>query len=175
MDHGDWEHINEAQQPKDIFGAAIVVNNVLYMQQFTRTWSTNAEKSTVDSWLVSEDGKKMQLGDEWPLVKSAFEWYHKLTADGLIPTAAEAAALQGTSLFVAGKQVSAGFTVGQPETLRSQIGDKFEPIYVPWPKGPSGHRGSCISYNTMSAYAKSKHPEEAFLLTARLTSKEPAL
>lgn len=172
----DWEEIiRTVGKPKDIFGAAIVVNNVLYVQQFSRTWSTNAEKSTTDSWLISEDGKKMQFGDEWPLVKESFEWYHRLTSDGLIPTAAEAAALQGTSLFVAGKQASAGFTVGAPETLRNQIGDKFTPAYVPWPKGPDGHRGSCVSYNTMSAYAKTKYPEEAFGLLSRLTSKEPAV
>ncbi len=172
----DWEQIiRGVGKPKDIFGAAVVVNNVLYMQQFTRTWSTDAEKSTIDSWLVSSDGKKFQLGEEFPLVKAGFEWYYNLVKDGLIPTAAEAAALQGTSLFVAGKQASAGFTVGQPETLRPQIGDKFEAVYVPWPKGPSGHRGSCLSFNTLCAYAKTKYPEEAFLLTARLTSKEPAL
>ncbi|MFH1084356.1 MAG: extracellular solute-binding protein [Chloroflexota bacterium] len=172
----DWEQIIRAVgKPKDIYGAAVVVNNVLYMQQFTRTWSTNPEKSVPESWLVGSDGKKFQLGEQWPLVKGGFEWYHKLVMGGFIPTAAEAAALQGTSLFVAGKQASAAFTVGQPETLRPQIGDKFEPAYVPWPKGPSGHRGSCISYNTLSAYAKTKYPEEAFLLTARLTSKEPAL
>lgn len=172
----DWEKIiRGAGKAKDIFGAGIVVNNVLYMQQFTRTWSKDPKKSSLDSWLISADGKKMQLGDEWPLVKAGFEWYYKLTVDGFIPTTAEAAALQGTSLFVAEKQVSSAFTVGAPETLRPQIGNKFEPIYVPWPKGPSGHRGSCISYNTMSAYAKTKYAEEAFLLAARLTSKEPAL
>lgn len=178
----DWEEIiRGAAKPGEIWGVQLDgMAQPHYASQVTRTWGLpeggpGAGGSTEDSWLQSYDGRTLQLGDEFPRVKAALEWYYNLGLEGYRPTDIDLQQLEGVDLFTAGKMVSRGGTVGQPETWRARIGDTFEPLYVPWPKGPDGSRGSCLSYNTMAVYAKTKHPEEACLLAARLTSPEPAL
>jgi ABC-type glycerol-3-phosphate transport system substrate-binding protein len=173
----DWEEMaRKVTKPDEIFGLMVGgFDHTLYVQQYCRTWGTDPEKGSEDAWILSRDGRRHQLSDDFPLVKQAIEWYHGLVLDQVIPTAAERASLPGVSLFIAGACLSSGFTVGAPESLRPRIGDRFEPIYVPWPKGPSGHRGSCLSYNTMSVFSKTQYPNEAFQLCAYLTSEEPAL
>ncbi|MBC7236815.1 MAG: extracellular solute-binding protein, partial [Chloroflexi bacterium] len=178
----DWEEIvRKVAKPREQWGIQLDgMKHPLYIQQFVRTWGLptggpGAAGSSEDSWLLSYDGRKHQLGDEFPRVKAGLEWYAKWGVEGYRPTDADAQQLAGVDLFTAGKMVSRAGTVGQPENWRARIGDKFEPLYVPWPKGPDGNRGSCLSYNTMAVYTRTQYPEDSFNLAARLTSKEPAL
>ncbi len=178
----DWEEIiRKVAKPRERWGVQLDgMKHPLYIQQFTRTWGLptggpGAAGSSEDSWLLSYDGRKHQLGEDFPRVKAGLEWYAQWSKEGYRPTDADMQQLAGVDLFTAGNMVSRAGTVGQPENWRKRIGDKFEPLYVPWPKGPDGNRGSCLSYNTMSIFTKTSYPEESFLLCARLTSKEPAL
>lgn len=184
---GDWtvedwdEIIRKVAKPGEVWGIQLdSMTSPLYLTQVTRTWGLpeggpGAGKSSEDSWFQSFDGRTVQLGEEFPRVKAAMEWYRQWGVEGYRPTDVDLQQLEGVDLFTAGQMVTRGGTVGQPESWRERIGDRFEPVYVPWPKGPDGCRGSCLSYNTMGVYAKTKHPEEACLLAARLTSPEPAL
>jgi len=170
----DYEKIiRSAAKPKQgIFGTDIVVGrHPLYTQQYTRTWGKDPEKGSEDAWLLSRDGKKHQLAS--PPVKEGIEWYWKLIKDGFVPTRADALGA-GLDHFTAGKMISKAGTVGAPANLRPRIADKFELYAVLWPKGPNGHRGSCLSYNTQSAWSKTKYPEEAFKLVNKLTGPEIA-
>lgn len=178
----DWEDIiRKVGKPGERWGVQLDgMKHPLYIQQYTRTWGLpeggpGAAKSSEDSWILSHDGRKHQLGDDYPRVKAALEWYHQWAVEGLRPTDTQMQQLAGVDLFTAGQMVSRAGTVGQPENWRQRIGDRFEPLYVPWPKGPDGNRGSCLSYNTMAIYTKTQHPDEAFRLADRLTGPEPAL
>jgi hypothetical protein len=77
-------------------------------------------------------------------------------------------------LFPFDMTADAAATVGAPANLKPKIADKFEIYAVLWPKGPKGYRGSCLSYNTQSASAKTKYPDEAFKLLNYLTGPEIA-
>jgi len=172
----DWEELmRKVAKPPDTYGTEIVISHPLYTQQYSRSWGTDPAKGSPDAWLLTADGKKQQLGDEWPLVKASMEWYHKLAVDKFIPSDSQKALFPGVNLFTAGKEVTQACMVSNPENWRAAIGDKFEALYVPWPKGPSGHRGSCLSYNTMAVFTATRYPEEAFLLAAHVTGPEAAL
>jgi len=175
----DWEEIvRKVAKPGEIFGLQIAGElHPLYTQQFTRTWgkTENDRSASADSWLLSLDGKRQQLGDEWPRVKAGLEWYHGLKEEGYVPTASDRELLPGVDLFMAGKCLSSSSVVRAPVNWKAKIGDKFEAAYVPWPKGPDGHRGSCLSYNTVSVYSKTERVDEALSLVARLISKERAM
>lgn len=175
----DWEEIvRKVAVPNETFGLRMDGElHPLYTQQYTRTWGAHMEdgSASTDSWILSPDGRKLQMYPDTPRVQAALEWYHKLTMDGYVPTTAQEASLPGVDLFAAGKLLSRGATVGAPEALRDRIGDKFEPIWVPWPMGPDGHRGSCLSYNTMSVYSKTQNVDESLELCNALSDKEPAL
>ncbi len=177
---GDWtisdleEAMRAVSKPKEIFGIRVEVS--LYrVQQLCRTWGEDPQKGSTDAWLLSADGKKVQLGDEWPRVKAALEWSYNLTKEGIVPTSADIEAVTGSNLFMAGKQLATGMSVDHVPRLVGQVGDRFEMIFVPWPKGPNGHRGSALSYINQSVSSQTKNPEEAFLLVAQLTGKEHAL
>jgi ABC-type glycerol-3-phosphate transport system substrate-binding protein len=176
----DWEEMaRKAARPEEgIFGLRMDGElHPLYTQQYTRTWGDHEEDggASPDSWVLSSDGRQHQMYPDWPRVKEALEWYRGMIEDNLVPTTAQQQALPGIDIFAAGKMVSRSATVGAPEAIRERIGDRFEAIWVPWPKGPYGHRGSCLSYNTMSVSSKTDYPDAALALANRLTSKEPAL
>ncbi len=177
----DWtiedfdEIIRAAADPdNNILGTNIVVEHPLYTQQYTRTWGSDPEEGSEDAWLLSRDGKTQQL--ESPPVKEGLEWYHGLVQDRLAPTSGEKSALEGSGVdhFSAGMLVSRAGTVGALANLRHTLGDQFELYAVLWPKGPNGHRGSCLSYNTQSVWADSEHPDEAIQLVDYITGPEPA-
>ena len=178
----DWtiaeyeELIRAAADPdNNILGTDIVVGrHPLYAQQYTRSWGTDPETGSEDAWLLSRDGKTQQL--ESPPVKEAMEWYHGLVKDRLAPTSGEKAALEGSGVdhFSAGMLASRAGTVGALANLRNTLGDQFELYAVLWPKGPHGHRGSCLSYNTQSVWSESEHPDEAIQLVDYITGPEPA-
>ena len=177
----DWtiaeydELIRAAADPdKNILGTDITVNNVLYTQQYTRSWGSDPDKGSEDAWLISADGLTMQL--ESDPVKEGLEWYHGLVKDRLAPTSGEKAALEGSGVdhFAAGMLASKAGTVGAPANLAQTVGDRFEIQAVLWPKGPNGHRGSAFSYNTQSVAAESEHPDEAIMLADYITGPEPA-
>jgi len=123
-----------------------------------------------DSWVLSPDGKKSQLGS--PPVKEAFEWYRKLVADGFIPTSEAAPPGPGQDQFTVGKMIAQAAEIGRPQADRDIIKDKFKYKAVLWPKGKAGNRGSCLSYNGHCMSAKTQHPDEAFHLLNAITSTE---
>lgn len=176
--NSDWtiqqleELARGAGRPKDgIFGLETTMTSPLYSTQVTRSWSSvPGPPASDDSWVLSPDGKKSQLGSA--PVKTAFEWYGKLVKDGFAPTTQNQ--LPGTTgdLFTAGKEVMQSQIIGQPQFDHDIIKDKFKWKAVLWPKGPNGCRGSCLSYNTWSMAASTKHPDDAFHLLNALTSTE---
>jgi multiple sugar transport system substrate-binding protein len=161
-----------AGKPKDgIFGLEATMSSPLYSTQITRSWSSAAgPPASSDSWVLSPDGKKSQLGST--PVKTSFEWYWKLVKDGFSPTSDVQPPGQGLDLFTAGKEVMQSATIGQPQADHDVIKDKFKWTAVLWPKGPNGCRGSCLSYNSWSISAKTQHPDEAFHLMNALTSTD---
>lgn len=163
-----------AEPDNNILGTDIVVNNLLYTQQYTRTWGTDPNSGSEDAWILSPDGKTLQL--ESPLVKEALEWYHGLVKDRLVPTSGEKAALEGSGIdhFSAGMLASRAGTIGAVASLRQTVGDRFKTHAVLWPKGPHGHRGSALSYNTQSVWSQTEHPDEAIRLADYITGPEPA-
>ncbi len=171
----DFEQIvRKAANPKGgIYGTKIEVGSPLYAQQYTRTWGSDPKKGSEDAWLLAADGKKQQLAS--PPVKEAFEWYWKLIKDGLVPLADAAPPGQGGDFFTAGQMVSQAAVIGQEAANKEKIADKFQVKSVLWPKGPHGYRGSCLSYNTYAANAKTKTPEETFMLLNALTGPEAGL
>jgi len=164
-----------AARPKEgVYGLYVSMDTPLYSTQVTRSWSRDPNKSTPDSWVLSPDGKKSQLGSE--PVKTAFEWYHKLTKEGLTPTSEVAATIgSGQNFFTAGKVVAYANIVGAVEHAKHAVGDRFRWTARLWPRGPYGHRGTCLSYNTFALYSKTKVPDEAYLLLTHLTSSEVGL
>jgi ABC-type glycerol-3-phosphate transport system substrate-binding protein len=173
----DYEAIIRASASPDqgIRGTNVVVWHPLYTQQYTRTWGSDPVKGSDDAWLLSRDGKTLQM--ESPPVKTALEWYHGLAAEGLATTSGERAAMEGSGLdpFSAGMLATTAGTVGQVANYAATVGDRFEMQAVLWPKGPGGHRGSCLSYNTQSVWSKTQHPDEAIALVNYITGPEPAL
>lgn len=173
----DYDAIIRASASPDegIRGTQINVWHPLYTQQYSRTWGTDPVAGSEDAWLLSRDGKTLQM--ESPPVKTALEWYHGLAAEGLTTTSGERAAMEGSGLdpFSAGMLASTAGTVGQVANYTATVGDRFEMQAVLWPKGPNGHRGSCLSYNTQSVWAKTEHPDEAIALVNAITGPEPAL
>jgi len=173
----DFEAIirGAASPDKGIRGTNVVVWHPLYTQQYTRSWGSDPVKGSEDAWLLSADGKTLQM--ESPPVKTALEWYHGLASEGLVTTSGERAAMQGSGLdpFSAGMLATTAGTVGQVSNYTATVGDRFEMQSVLWPNGPSGHRGSCLSYNTQSVWSKTAHPDEAIALTNYITGPEPAL
>lgn len=160
-----------AARPKDgVYGAQVSMDSPLYSTQVTRSWSTDAKKSSPDSWVLSPDGKKSQLGSG--PVKSSFEWYHALIKDGLTPTSDLGAPGSGLDFFTAGKLVAHARETGAVNANVKIIGDKFKWKAFLWPKGPAGHRGTCLSYNTWAMYSKTKVPEDAYKLLVNQTSAE---
>ncbi len=172
----EYEEIIRASADPDnnILGTDINVVHPLYTQQYARTWGTDPEIGSEDAWLLSRDGKTHQL--ESPPVKEALEWYQGLVKDRLAPTSGEKAALEGSGVdhFSAGLLASRAGTVGAVANLRQTVGDRFKMQAVLWPKGPHGHRGSCLSYNTQSVWSKSENPDEAIQLVDYITGPEPA-
>jgi len=104
-----------AGKPKDgTFGLEATMSSPLYSTQITRSWSTvPGPPASGDSWVLSPDGKKSQLGS--PPVKTSFEWYWKLVKDGFSPTSDVQPPGQGLDLFTAGKEVMQSATIGQPQ------------------------------------------------------------
>lgn len=172
----DYDEIIRAAADPDnnVLGTDITVNNVLYTQQYTRSWGSDPDTGSEDAWLVSADGLTLQL--ESAPVKEGLEWYHGLVKDRLAPTSGEKAALEGSGIdhFSAGMLASKAGTVGAPASLAQTVGDAFEIHAVLWPKGPNGHRGSAFSYNTQSVWSESEHPDEAIQLANYITGPEPA-
>lgn len=163
-----------ADKANGIYGTDVNLGAPLYAAQFARSWGTDPVKGSDDAWLISRDGTKMQF-DAGP-VKDAFAWYGKFIKEGLVPAQTERAQLLTTGVdhFVAGKALSIAGTVGAPATVRQKIADKFKMDAVLWPKGPHGHRGSALSYNTQSIFSKTKNPDAAYKLLAFITGPEPA-
>lgn len=180
-DNNDWttqnleELARAAARPKEgVFGLYAGMNSPLYSTQVTRSWSTDPNKASPDSWVLSPDGKQSQLGLE--PVKTAFEWYHKMTKDGLTPTSDLNATIgSGQNFFTAGKVVAYADIVGSVENAKHVVGDRFKWTARLWPKGPNGHRGTCLSYNTFALYSKTKVPDEAYQLLVNQTSSEVGL
>ncbi len=164
-----------ASPDKGIKGTHVVVWHPLYTQQYTRTWGSDPTKGSEDAWLLSADGKTLQL--ESPPVKTALEWYHGLAKDGLVATSGERATMEGSGLdpFSAGMLATTAGTVGQVAGYANTVGDRFEMHAVLWPKGPGGYRGSCLSYNTQSVWSKTQHVDESLALANYITGPEPAL
>jgi ABC-type glycerol-3-phosphate transport system substrate-binding protein len=166
----DFENIiRKAANPKaGIFGTNVIYNSPLYADQVTRTWGAYPDKPDINSWLLSPDGKKQQLGN--PEVKASFQWYWQLIKDGLVPTSAVAPpSAPGGDFFIAGQLATTANIVGEYGYYVNTIKDKFKFSAVLWPKGPHGYRGSCLSYNTYAIYAKTKDPEASFGLLGELT------
>ena len=181
-EEGDWtiadleEIVRGASKPHEIFGIHLPsIAAPHYGTQVTRTWGSDPDVGSEDAWLYSRDGKKLQMSDDFPRVKAGYEWCHNFAKDGISPNLAELKAVAGTSYFVAEKQVTNVGLVSLPMHMAVQVGDKFPISFAQWPKGPNGHRGSCLSYNTMAVYSKSKAPVDAFRLSAYLTAPEPSL
>jgi ABC-type glycerol-3-phosphate transport system substrate-binding protein len=167
--------VRKAADPGNgIFGFSMNLASPLYAAQALRSWSSTADKSSDDSWLVSRDGKKQQLDS--PPVKTGYEWYWKMVKDGLVPTSADAAAMTsaGINHFIAGKIVAQAAELLSPTTWLEKIQGKFETIQVLWPKGPNGHRGSALSYNNQMVYSQTKQQEAALKLLNVLTGPEIA-
>jgi len=151
---GDWtiedwdEIIRKTAKPHEVWGLQLDgMTAPHYLSQVTRTWGLpeggpGAAGSTEDSWFQSFDGRKVQISDEFPRLKAAMEWYRTWAVEGYRPTDVDLQQLEGVDLFTAGKMVSRAGTTGQPETWRARIGDRFEPLYVPWPMGPDGCRAT---------------------------------
>jgi len=162
-----------AARPKDgIYGAQFIYTSPLYSTQITRSWGDagTQQKSDPASWVLSPDGKKSQLGS--PPVKQSFEWYWKMIKDGLTPTKDVAQPGSGLNFFTAGKLVTYSDTVGQVNGFTKIIVDKFKWKAFLWPRGPKGHRGTCLSYNTWALYSKTKVPDDAYKLLVNQTSTE---
>src|SRR5262245_16337089 len=60
-------------------------------------------------------------------------------------------------------------------TLPRQIGDRFKVDATLIPKGPGGKRGSQAHVNMWSTHAKTKHPDEAWLLQKWYAGKDSAM
>ena len=60
-------------------------------------------------------------------------------------------------------------------TLPRQIGDRFKVEATLIPRGPGGKRGSQAHVNMWSTHAKTKHPDEAWLLQKWYASKDSAM
>jgi ABC-type glycerol-3-phosphate transport system substrate-binding protein len=168
----DLEKIGRgAARPKDgVYGLQLIMNSPLYATQITRSWSSDAKKSSPDSWVLSPDFKKSQLGS--PAVKTAFEWYRKMVGDGITPTSDLGNPGSGLDFFTAGKVVAHSDIAGYAPSSAKIIGDKFKAKYYLWPKGPQGCRGTCLSYNTWALNAKTKVPDAAYKLMLNQTSTE---
>jgi ABC-type glycerol-3-phosphate transport system substrate-binding protein len=165
--------VRGAARPKDgIYGAQFTYSSPLYSTQITRSWGDagTPQKSDPASWVLSPDGKKSQLGS--PPVKQSFEWYGKMVKDGLTPTKDVAQPGSGLDFFTAGKLVANAREVGAVNANTKIIGDKFKWKAFLWPRGPKGHRGTCLSYNTWALYSKTKVPDEAYKLLVNQTSTE---
>jgi multiple sugar transport system substrate-binding protein len=160
-----------AARPKDgIYGLQLIMNSPLYATQITRSWSTTAPKSSPDSWVLSPDFKKSQLGAA--PVKAAFEWYRKMIGDGIVPTSDLGNPGSGLDFFTAGKVVAHSDIAGYAPSSQKIIGEKFKAKYYVWPKGPQGCRGTCLSYNTWALNAKTKVPDAAYKLMLNQTSTD---
>lgn len=161
-----------AGKPKDgIWGLQTFMNSPLYSTQITRGWSSvKGPPASDDSWVLSPDGKKSQLGSG--PVKESFEWTWKLVKDGFSPTSQDALPGSTGDLFTAGKVVLQSQIIGQPQADHDIIKDKFKWSALLWPLGPNGCRGTCLSYNTWSMSAKTKDPDVAFHLLNALTGTE---
>jgi len=174
----DWtiqqleELVRGAGKPKDgIFGLQTDFSSPLYSTQVTRSWSSvPGPPASADSWVLSPDGKKSQLGS--PPVKTSFEWYRKLIADGFTPTSAVQAPGPGLDLFTAGKLVAQSNVISGPQADTDIIKNQFKWTAVLWPKGPNGSRGTCLSYNCWAMSATTKAPDDAFHLMNALTNTE---
>jgi ABC-type glycerol-3-phosphate transport system substrate-binding protein len=165
--------VRGAASPKDgIMGAAFTYTSPLYSTQITRSWGDAGSQAKSDpaSWVLSPDGKKSQLGS--PPVKQSFEWYRKFVADGLTPTKDVAQPGSGLDYFTAGKVVANSREVSAVNANTKIIGDKFKWKAFLWPRGPMGHRGTCLSYNTWALYSKTKVPDAAYQLLVNQTSTE---
>ncbi|HUE75290.1 MAG TPA: extracellular solute-binding protein [Chloroflexota bacterium] len=178
--NSDWtiqqleELARTAARPKEnVYGTQITFTSPLYSTQATRSWGGSAAKSDPAAWVLSPDGKKSQLGS--PLVKEAFEWYRKMIADGIVPTSDVAPAGSGQNYFTAGMLATNSRETGAVQANSHIIQEKFKWKAVLWPKGALGHRGSCLSYNTMACYSKSPNPEAAYKLLVNQTSEEVGL
>lgn len=174
----DWtiqqleELVRGAGKPKDgIYGLQTDLSSPLYSTQVTRSWSSvPGPPASADSWVLSPDGKKSQLGS--PPVKAAFEWYYQLIKDGFTPLSDVQSPGPGLDMFTAGKLVAQSQIIGQPQADHDIIKDKFKWTAVLWPKGPNGSRGTCLSYNLWAMSATTKNPDQAFHLMNALTSTE---
>ena len=176
MDTSDWTVkdleaiIRGAGKPKgNIWGASITYSSPLYSTQVTRSWSDSSTEASPNSWVLSPDGKKDQLGS--PNVKQSFEWYHQLVVDGFVPTSLVQTPGQGLDFFTAGQEV-AKTNIIAVQADGKKIGDKFKWTTLLWPKGANGYRGSCLSYNTWSLYSKTKYPDDTFHLLNTLTGTD---
>ena len=179
MDNSDWtvddldKIVRAAGKPKDnIWGITATYSSPLYSTQATRSWSdTPGPSASPNSWVLSPDGKSDQLGS--PNVKTSFEWYRKLIADGFVPTSANQlpSGSSGLDFFTAGQEVAKTNIIAVQADGKA-IGDKFKWTTLLWPKGPNGCRGSCLSYNTWSINSKTKYPDDTFHLLNTLTGTE---
>ena len=178
---GDWtieeytEILMKVCKPHELFGLNLGLWAPHGIAWLSRCWGSDPETGSEDAWPLSRDGKTNQVSNDFPRVKAAFEWYTDLVRQGIAPTTAENSAVSGSTLFQAGLQVSSPMGVSGPVNLNAQVGDKFKWVATQWPKGPYGHLGTCLSYNSLACYSESKYPAEAFKLAAYLTGPEPAL
>jgi len=178
---GDWmidEYeaiLLEVTKPHELFGLNLGLWAPHGIAWLSRSWGSDPDVGSEDAWPISRDGKTNQVSNDFPRVKAAFEWYTKFVRMGIAPTTAESQAVSGTTLFLAEKQVSSPIGVSGPIYLREQVGGRFPYTVTPWPKGPYGHLGTCLSYNSLAVYSKSKYPTEACDLAAYLTGPEPSL
>lgn len=178
---GDWsiddytEILMKVSKPHELFGTTLGLWAPHGIAWLSRCWGSDPEVGSEDAWPLSRDGKTNQVSNDFPRVKAAFEWYTDLVRKGIAPTTAENAAVSGSNLFQAGLMVSQPMGVSGPVNLNAQVGDKFTWVATQWPKGPYGHLGTCLSYNSLACYSESKYPLEAFRLASYLTGPEPSL
>ena len=168
------EMARQAADPENgVYGlSGLITDKESALQSWTRGWG-QGEEGSEDSWVLSPDGTTIRLGDEWPLVKEALQWWWTLVDEGVIATSDVMASVEGgaDALFSNGQIAFRIFDTSDTFNLTEMVGERFQFASILKPVGPYGHRGSCIEAGRWSVNSQTAMPQEAYELTKLLTGE----
>jgi ABC-type glycerol-3-phosphate transport system substrate-binding protein len=141
--------------------------------EYNRVYSflTPTLRSFGAEWLDPPTFGKKAVFDT-PRAMQAWQWYFDLTHKH---RAAPIKNVDRVSFTDGNLGMFYGQISNNTATYPRQIGDRFKLDATLIPKGPSGRRGSHAHVNMWSTHAKTKHPDEAWLLQKWYANKESAM
>lgn len=174
----DLEEIARKTTNKETKTYGLIGGNIIYKESGFQSWTRGWGKFMDDaSWALSKDGETICLGDEWPVVKEALQWWWQMTKDGIVPGPEEQAEEEEgqDALFNNGRAALLIQDSNAATDRDASIAGKFKWTAVLKPLGPQGNRGSCIESGRYAINAKCQAPDVAYALAKTLTGYDCAI